>query len=157
MSTPNEVALAEEHTPSKSLDCVSLLIYRDNDEGKPEILVRYNPEDATPIYSTPKRTPFLGHTALETAMRVGTTSLGVLIPPESLDYRQSVVIENAEKLVKIRVFILKSTPDIAVVANIPNFKGWQYVYLPISAMERVWFHEDVGASQAALREMLRTR
>jgi hypothetical protein len=155
MST--HVALGEEHTPSKSLDCVSLLIYRDDPEGNPEILVRYKAEDAVPRYSTPKRTPFLGDTALETAMRVGTTSLGVLIPPESFDYRLSAVIDNPGKSVKIRVFLVKSTPEIAVVADIANFKGWEYVFLPLSAIDRVWFHEDVGASRAALRELLKTR
>ncbi|KAI0869534.1 hypothetical protein GGS24DRAFT_505699 [Hypoxylon argillaceum] len=157
----NDAALAEQHTPSNSLDSVGLLIYRDDANGNPEILIRYGPADATRIYSIPNRVPLYGDTALETAIRVGMTALGVRIPPETIDYRLSAVIDNPGRLAKIRVFILKSTPDIELVSHIPNFKGeWNYVYMPLSALshsERVYFHSDVWATRASLRELLRTR
>ncbi|KAI1121263.1 hypothetical protein F5Y10DRAFT_272267 [Nemania abortiva] len=118
------VNMGEEHTPSKSLDNAGLLIYRDDANGNPELLLRYWPGERSQGYSIPNRVPYLGETALETAIRVGQESLETQIPPELLDYQQSVVINNAGESARIRVFIMGATREIEETTAYPNFNGW---------------------------------
>ncbi|KAI0542517.1 hypothetical protein GGR58DRAFT_497066 [Xylaria digitata] len=148
--------LGEEHTPSSELTSVSLLIYRINPLGMPEILVRYKPSDRTPTYSTPYRDLRTGEKAMDCAQRIGEGSLGLNIPVDDLDFQMSAVITNLDPLAKIRVFMIEATPPYETIANATIWRGWKYVFIPISSLSQpVFLHPDIGATKAALRELVK--
>ncbi|KAJ8131399.1 hypothetical protein O1611_g2231 [Lasiodiplodia mahajangana] len=114
--------MGEEHTPSRSLDNTGLLIYREGIDDSPELFLGYRLDDPSQTYSIPNLVPYLGETALETAIRVGRLSLGTTIPAELLDYNHSVVIDSPGTSVRVRVFIMRATREIT---TIPNHDGWR--------------------------------
>ncbi|GAP91560.1 hypothetical protein SAMD00023353_6500300 [Rosellinia necatrix] len=143
----------EEHTPSKSLQNTGLLVYRYR-TSEPELFVRYSSTDKVFSYSIPNREPYLGETALETAMRVGLTSLGVEIPEDKLSYRESAVIENLGDSTRIRVFLLEATPEFEELALMRNFRGWKYTWVSLKSFDRLWLHPDIGLTPASLRAII---
>ncbi|KAI3338003.1 hypothetical protein F4824DRAFT_499782 [Ustulina deusta] len=153
MST--NVMLGEGHTPSDSLTSISLLIYRTR-SGQPELLVRSKPSDSIPTYSTPYRDLDRGQNVINCAQRIGVDSLGILIPEDSLDYQMSAVITNLGEAVRIRVFAVQATSQMQDIARCDTWRGWKYEFIPVSSLDCVYLHPDIGATTAPLRELVRT-
>ncbi|KAF2963720.1 hypothetical protein GQX73_g9850 [Xylaria multiplex] len=148
--------LGEEHTPSSDLTSVSLLIYRINPLGIPEILVRYKPSDRTPTYSTPYRDLKPGERAIDCAQRISEGSFGLNISADDLDFQMSAVITNLDPLVKIRVFMIEATSSHQNIVSSHSWRGWKYVFIPMSSLSQtVFLHPDIGATKAALRELVK--
>ncbi|KAI1742842.1 hypothetical protein F4680DRAFT_27561 [Xylaria scruposa] len=151
MST--NVVNGESHTPAKELADVGLLIHR-GDQTK--VLVRYNKSANPRDYGIPKRTPRAGETAIETAKRVGSESLGIIISDDELDYQRSAIVENVGLKVKVRLFMLKATSQLKDLAKIDEWRGWTYTFVPLSSFkERIWLHPDIGASAPSLQLLLK--
>ncbi|KAI1117709.1 hypothetical protein F5Y14DRAFT_447655 [Nemania sp. NC0429] len=157
----NISALGEAHTPVHELDCVSILIYQTDRRGKqPLVLVRSHPCASEPVHSSPGQKPIGDETAVDCARRAAWGSLRADIPGSQLDYRMSAVIENYGEHVKIRVFIVEISPEIAPAIDYvtlrPETRGWKYEFLPPSDLECVYLHEHIGVTRVALRELLKT-
>ncbi|TGJ83748.1 hypothetical protein E0Z10_g5043 [Xylaria hypoxylon] len=148
--------LGEKHTPSKDLTSVSLLIYKNNSRGMPEIFIRYKPLDQTPTYSTPYRDLQPGEQAIDCARRIGASSLGLNISEGDLDFQMSAVITNNDPLAKVRVFMIEATPPYEDIARSASYRGWKYEFIQISSFnEMVFLHPDIGTTKAVLRELVK--
>ncbi|KAI8948159.1 hypothetical protein F4801DRAFT_581689 [Xylaria longipes] len=146
----------ERHTPAKDLANVGLLIYRTDRKKNLELLVRYNESENPRVFSIPNRAPRPGETALDTAKRVGIDSLGREVPEDSLDYSRSAIIENPAFTAKIRVFMVKATPQLEELTKIGHWRGWEYTFIPlISFQDRVWLQYDIGATALSLTLLLK--
>lgn len=145
--------MGEEHTPSKCLDTIGLLIYRYDDLGKVHLLLRTKPADKVPTYSIPSREPYLGETALNCAIRVAESSLELTVREDDLDYRASTIVENRMRLVRTRVFALEASPELTKAVK-KQQRGWEYDFVPLSSLNCVYLHPDIGAAPASLRGMV---
>ncbi|GAW17213.1 hypothetical protein ANO14919_066660 [Xylariales sp. No.14919] len=139
----------EGHTPSNELTSVSLLVYRYNSVGMPEVLVRWRIFEPNTVYSTPYSDLRNGEMAIDCARRIGESSLGVDIPEDDLDLQDSAVATKDE--VKIRIFIIKATPQYEDIVKLTNFRGWKYQFVALPLLRHVVFlHPDIKATKASL-------
>ncbi|RWA06086.1 hypothetical protein EKO27_g9016 [Xylaria grammica] len=139
----------EGHTPSSELTSVSLLVYRYNSVGMPEVLVRYKPSDQNPIYSTPYGDLRRGEMATDCARRIGGNSLGVDIPEDDLDLHNSTVATKDQ--VKIRIFTIEATPRYEEIVKLTNFRGWKYAFVALPFLhDDMFLHPDIKATKASL-------
>ncbi|KAI0449941.1 hypothetical protein F5B21DRAFT_508705 [Xylaria acuta] len=146
----------ESHTPAKDLANVGLLIYRSDRKKNLELLVRYNESQKPREYGIPNKAPRPGETAIDTAKRAAQESLGRVIPDDSLSYQRSAIIENPGYTVKIRVFMVKATPQLEEMAKLDGWRGWKYTFIPLlSFQDRVWLHLDIGATASSLKLLLK--
>ncbi|TRX90562.1 hypothetical protein FHL15_008535 [Xylaria flabelliformis] len=143
----------ESHTPEKDLANVGLLIYRAD---KQKLLVRYKKSQTPREYGIPHRTPRAGETEIETAKRIGIDSLGCTIPDDELDDRQSAIVENVKQKVKVCVFMVKATSQLKDLAELDEWRGWNYTFINLSSFQdRIWLHPDVGASASSIQQFLK--
>ncbi|KAI0505396.1 hypothetical protein F5B22DRAFT_628059 [Xylaria bambusicola] len=155
---PSNAILGEAHTPAEQLTCASVLIYRTLRSGDIEVFVRSRPTDPKPTYSVPFNNIQPGETALECAERLEEDYYDIASPihAEDLDYQSSAVIDNLGQGVKIRVFFAKVRGKLhGMIRQNEYWKGWQYEFLPLFSLERVYLHPEIGPAPTAIRELLK--
>ncbi|KAI0907764.1 hypothetical protein F4824DRAFT_497559 [Ustulina deusta] len=128
-----------------------LLVYRKNSDGKTELLVRFRASDRTPVYSTPFRDLEPDQTAIDCAQRMGAASLGLDLTERDLNLKESVLINSTGKPKKVRVFLVRSTPQFEALAQREDVRGWKYAFIPLSSLHSVWLSPELEASKEALK------
>lgn len=131
----------------------SLLIYRWSRSGECELFVRSPIGADNPTYSLPFRDIPNGETALQCVKQSGLESLSLVIPDADLDYEKSAVVSNLGEGVSTRVFIVQA-PRRGWGPRTGPWRGWQYEFLPLSSLPLVYLHTRIGATYAALRELV---
>ncbi|KAJ8133568.1 hypothetical protein O1611_g46 [Lasiodiplodia mahajangana] len=139
---------------------VGILAYRQNSAGETELFVRsVHPDTPTskPVDLSRCHTPYIkvrsSETDFECARRVGEVSVGLSIPLADLDNCPSFSIEDEEKAIKVRVFMVPASAALNGLTT-RAFRGWQYAFKSLPSLQEIWVHREVAATREYLDQRL---
>ncbi|KAI0975385.1 hypothetical protein F4678DRAFT_485021 [Xylaria arbuscula] len=135
---------------SSRLCGVSLLIVRENSNGKRDILVRYSPLSRYPVYTILSERLERGETALDCARRIGQVSLGITFTQHDLDLEASALASQTGERDQTRVFLVPSNAEFEALVQRDDVGGWKYAFVPISSLHSIYIGPGVEASKDAL-------
>ncbi|KAI1294498.1 hypothetical protein F5Y03DRAFT_315014 [Xylaria venustula] len=138
---------------------VSLLIVRENRNGKRDVLVRYSSSSRYPVYTILSERLERGETALDCARRIGQVSLGITLTEHDLDLEASALASQTGERDQTRVFLVPSNAEFDALVERGDVDGWRYAYVPISSLHSVYIAPGVEASKDCLFALasMRTR
>ncbi|KAI1348472.1 hypothetical protein F5Y01DRAFT_328458 [Xylaria sp. FL0043] len=121
---------------------VSLLFYRENSSGQYEVLVRNTAEYAD--YNIPGQELDRPEPSIACAMQVAERSLGFRLAEHQVSFERSVKIGTMKG--SVRVFMILAPPEVEVLAEGCDHRGWSYNFVPIDLIEDVYLtrHIEVG-------------